>query len=58
MKISLDLSDETVWALLELSGSETLEEALDVAIAGYIRLERAARLQELMDAMPDEGTQS
>lgn len=56
MKITLELSDETVWALLELSGSESLEEALDVAIAGFIRLERESRLRQLMDSMPDADT--
>lgn len=36
MKVTVDLDDATVWSLLEASGTESLEEALEVAVASYI----------------------
>jgi len=38
VKVTIDLDDATVWSLLEASGKESLEEALEVAIASYIHL--------------------
>ena len=55
MKITLDLPDDTIWALMESTGEENLEDAVATAIAGYLRLERAERRQALAD-FPVEQT--
>lgn len=55
MKITLDLPEDTVWALMEATGQETLEDAVSAAIAGYLRLDRAARRQALA-SFPVEQT--
>lgn len=55
MKITLDLPEDTIWALMEATEEENLEDALTTAIAGYLRLERAARRQALAD-FPVEQT--
>lgn len=47
MKITLDLPEDTIWALMESTGAENLEDAVTASIAGYLRLERAARRQAL-----------
>lgn len=56
MKITIDLDDATVWSLLEASGKESLEEALEVAIAAYIHRTQADRWSALQDlSLPGDG---
>lgn len=59
MKITIDLDDATVWSLLEASGKESLEEALEVAIASYIHRAQADRWSALQDLpLPEEGDET
>lgn len=55
MKVTIDLDDATVWSLLEASGKESLEEALEVAIASYIHRAQADHWSALQDlSLPAE----
>lgn len=56
MKVTIDLDDATVWSLLEASGKESLEEALEVAIASYIHGAQSEHWSALQDlTLPPEG---
>jgi hypothetical protein len=56
VKFTIDLDDATVWSLLEASGKESLEEALEVAIASYIHRAQADHWSELQDlSLPADG---
>ncbi|MFO7547093.1 MAG: hypothetical protein R6W77_16495 [Trueperaceae bacterium] len=49
MKITIEFDDATVWSLLEASGKESLEEALEVAVASYIHRAQADHWSALQD---------
>ena len=53
MKVTLELNKETAWALSELTGEESLEASVEIAISSYIRRERLEKVRELEKKLPD-----
>jgi hypothetical protein len=55
VKVIVEVSQETAWALSELTGEENLEDSVRLAIEGFIRRARSEKLQGLDDTLL-EGT--